>query len=145
MKKVPFAAVCLWWLIAPAGFVAAQTPVVPSPVVRPPIVTRAIAPPRVVEVAPVVPPATITARPVVREAVVRETAVAPARSVTWWDAFGKLRYGFYDDGFTDDNWFYDYYEMPPATVAVEQPVIDTAGIRTSWRYDPLVEQRLFRW
>src|SRR5204862_7224365 len=121
MKTMPFAITCLWWLIAPAGFAAAQTPVLPPPVVRPSVITNAVVPqrvpPRVVEVAPVVPSATVTARPVVRE-----TLVTPARTVTWWDAFGKLRYGFYDDGFSDDNWYFDYYEMPPATVAVEQPV-----------------------
>ena len=50
-----------------------------------------------------------------------------------------------DDGFTDDNWFYDYYELPPTTLAVEQPATTAQGYRTSWRYDPLVEQRLFRW
>ena len=144
MKTMPFSPSCLWWCFALAGSAAAQVPVVPA-VVRPPVVAETVVaervPARVVEsVTPVVPPVTVTARPVVPE-----TIVAPARTVTWWDAFGKMRYGFYDDGFTDDNWFYDYYELPPTTVAVAQPAAEPAGYRTSWRYDPLVEQRLFRW
>jgi hypothetical protein len=133
MKTTPLVLTCLWWLFALAGSTTAQTPVLPAPVVRPPVVAETVVTERV-------PPVTVTARPVVREAV-----IPPAGTLTWWDAFGKMSYGFYDDGFTDDNWFYDYYEMPPATVAVEQPAVERAGSRTTWRYDPLVEHRLFRW
>jgi len=143
MKTMPFVVTCLWCVIALVGSASAQTPVV-APVVRQPVVTENIVTERVPAIveraAPLVAPAVVTARPVVRE-----TVVAPTRTVTWWDAFGKMRYGFYDDGFTDDNWFYDYYELPAATVAVEQPVAVAPGARTSWRYDPQVQQRLFRW
>lgn len=153
MKTMPFGMACLWCMIALVGSASAQTPVV-APVVRQPVVTGSVVTPSTVapsivtqrvpavveRAAPLVAPPVVAARPVVRE-----TLVSPARTVAWWDAFGKLRYGFYDDGFTDDNWFYDYYEAPPATVAVEQPVAVAPGARTSWRYDPQVEQRLFRW
>ncbi len=144
MKIMPFAVALLWWLVALAGSTAAQTLVAP-PVVRQPAVAETVVtervPARVVEeVLPVVAPAVVTARPIVREAI-----VAPTRTVTWWDALARMRYGFYDDGFADDNWFYDYYDGPPTTVAVEQPVAAAPGGRTSWRYDPQVEQRLFRW
>jgi hypothetical protein len=128
------------------GLSLAQTAVVPPRVVGAPVVTRAIVPPRVVEPRVVAPAAVapVAVVPATRE-VVRETVVAPTGVGSWWDAFGKLRYGYYDDGFADDNWFYDYYESPPAAVAVERPVSAAVGNRTSWRYDPLVEQRLFRW
>ncbi len=144
MKIMPLSMFFLWWFVALTGFSAAQTPVVPpvirQPVVAETVVTERVPAPVVTEVAPVAAPAVVTTRPVVRE-----TLVAPATTVTWREAFGKMRYGFYDDGFTDDNWFYDYYEMPPTTVAVQQPVAAAPGTRTSWRYDPQVEQRLFRW
>ncbi len=150
MKALAFFAGCAWLILGLPGFSSAQTAVVPPRVVGPPVVARAIVPPRVVErpVAPaiaVAPTVTVEERPVVREAVVAPAGVAPARVVSWWDSFTKLRYGFYDDGFADDNWFYDYYETPPAAVAVERPASVNVGNRTSWRYDPLVEQRLFRW
>jgi len=145
MKAIALSLGCVWWLVVLPGLLLAQVPVLPPRVVDAPVVAEAIVPlrvpPRTAEGAvAVVPSATVTARPVVREAV-----VAPARTLSWWDAFGKLRYGFYDDGFTDDNWFYDYYETPPTTVAVQQPASAAQGYRTSWRYDPLVEHRLFRW
>ena len=144
MKILPLHVSCLWCFSALAGSTAAQIPIAP-PFVRPPVVTETIVtervPARVVQnVPPLAGPVTVTARPVVRE-----TVVAPARTVTWWDAFGKMSYGFYDDGFTDDNWFYDYYQIPATTVAVDQPASAPAVYRTSWRYDPQVEQRLFRW
>jgi hypothetical protein len=145
MKAVHVVCMGVWCVNVLFGFAAAQVPVVPAPVVRPPVVAETVVtervPARVVEpVTPIVPTTTVTTRPVVRE-----TVVAPTRAVTWWDAFGRMSYGFYDDGFTDDNWFYDYYEVPQAAVAVEQPVAASDGTRTSWRYDPVVEQRLFRW
>jgi hypothetical protein len=150
MKNVSLSFVGLWCMNVLAGLAAAQTPVVP-PVVRQPVVAPAIVtervPARVVEPAvPIIPATTVVpATTVATRPLVRETVVAPARTVTWWDAFGRMSYGFYDDGFSDDNWFYDYYEVPAATVAVVQPVSTTDGTRTSWRYDPQVEQRLFRW
>jgi len=150
MKTTAFCSGCVWLSVALPGLAVAQTAVVPPRVVGAGVVTkaavtRAIVPPRVVEpraVAPVVVAPAVM--PATRE-VVRETVVAPPVVGSWWDAFGKLRYGFYDDGFSDDNWFYDYYETPPAAVAVERPASAAVGNRTSWRYDPLVEQRLFRW
>src|SRR5882724_4064762 len=98
MKQMPLSAACAWWLLVPTGFAAAQTPVLPPPVVRPPVVADAIVPqrvpPRIADgPVPIVPPTTVSAPPLVREAV-----VAPVRTVTWWDAFGKLRYGYYNDG-----------------------------------------------
>ena len=146
MKLVHIGCIGAWCVSVLAGFVAAQVPIVPAPVVRPPVVAETVVtervPARVVEpVAPIVPATTVVARQVVRE-----TVVAPARTVTWWDAFGRMSCGFYDDAFTNDNWFYDYYDVPAPTVAVAQPVVSpTDGTRTSWRYDPVVEQRLFRW
>ena len=150
MKLVHIGCIGVWCINVLAGFAAAQVPVVPvpivpAPVVRPPVVaetvvTERVPAPIVESVTPIVPATTVATRPVVRE-----TVVAPARAVTWWDAFGRMSFGFYDDGFTDDNWFYDYYEVPAVAVAVAQPVSRTDGTRTSWRYDPVVEQRLFRW
>jgi hypothetical protein len=144
MRFLPLSIAGMWCLIILAGFCAAQPPaagrITHQPAATPAVVTERV-PVRVVEeVAPAVVPAVVTTRPVVAEA-----ALAPAGAATWWDAFGKMRYGFYDDGFTDDNWFYDYYEAPPTTVAVAQPVAAASGTRTSWRYEPQVEQRLFRW
>jgi hypothetical protein len=144
MKSVSLTFVGVWCVNVLAGLAAAQTLVVP-PVVRQPVVAPAVViervPARVIEpAAPIVPATTVATPPFVRE-----TVVAPARTATWWDAFGRMSYGFYDDGFTDDNWFYDYYEVPAAAVAVAQPVSTTDGTRTSWRYDPVIEQRLFRW
>ena len=145
MKAIAVYIGCTWWLVALPGLLLAQAPVLVPRVTDPPIAAEATVPPRLPPrtaggAVTIAPPVTVTARPVVPEAV-----IAPGRTITWSEAFGRLRYGFYDDGFTDDNWFYDYYETLPAAVAVEQPVSPGQGYRTSWRYDPLVEQRLFRW
>src|SRR5262245_25970493 len=106
MKMMAFFSGYVFLLVVLPGLATAQVPVVPPRITTVPVVTKAIVPARVVErpvaVAPAVP---VEERPIVREAV-----AAPARVVSWWDAFGKMRYGFYDDGFADDNWFYDYYE-----------------------------------
>jgi len=141
MKTIAFCLGCAWLVVALPGLLWAQTAVVPPRVVGPPVVSKAIVPARIVErPVAVAPAAAATTREIVPEAV-----VAPMRVTSWPDAFGKLRYGYYDDGFADDNWFYDYYESPPAAVAVTRPASAAVGNRTSWRYDPLVEQRLFRW
>ena len=91
------------------------------------------------------PAAVVTERPVVRQEV-----VAPAAVVTWWDAFVRNSYGFYDDGYLDDNWFYDYYEVPRpacAVTVVERPASNTAvlGHHTTWVYEPVAERGLFSW
>lgn len=91
------------------------------------------------------PAAVVTERPIVRQEV-----VAPGAVVTWWDAFARNSYGFYDDGYLDDNWFYDYYEVPRAARAVtvvQRPASNTPvqGHHTSWVYEPLAERGLFSW
>ena len=90
------------------------------------------------------PAAVVIERPVVRTEV-----VAPAAVVTWWDAFARNTYGFYEDGYLDDNWYYDYYELPRAARAVtvvERPTGGAAlGHHTSWVYEPVAERGLFSW
>jgi len=136
-----------------------QLPVLPPRVIPPPVVTDAIVRERLpahvadglvptpvtdrYSPAVITPPGSVvqgvvTARPVV-------TARVPVSGVaTYTSAYAKMRYGFYDDGLVDDNWFYDYYEIPTAT-AVQPATGSAPGYRTSWRYDPAAEQRLFRW
>jgi hypothetical protein len=137
-----------------------QLPVLPPRVVPPPVVTDAIVrerlPARVADglvptpvtdrysPAVITPPGgvvegVVTARPVVTSRVPAVSGVA-----AYSNAYSKMRYGFYDDGLVDDNWFYDYYEIP-VTVAVQPASGSAPGYRTSWRYDPAAEQRLFRW
>jgi hypothetical protein len=81
----------------------------------------------------VVPARTVVERPVVRERVV--VSEAPAR---WWDVFARNRYGYYDDAYFDDNWFYDYYELPRIQRGAATP-----GFRTGWTYDPVAERGIF--
>jgi len=89
------------------------------------------------------PPAPVA---VAERAVVREQAVTPGGVVTWWDAFARNRYGYYDDSYLDDNWYYDYYELPKAAaVIVDRSVTAVPGHRTTWIYEPLAERGLFSW
>jgi hypothetical protein len=111
------------------------TPLVPA--VRAPVVTdRVVVQPRVVTA----PSVTVVEKPVVA-GVVAATPVA-----SWWAAFARNRYGYYDDAFSDDDWFYDYYELPRATpVVVERPAGTILGYRTTWTYEPAAERALFSW
>jgi hypothetical protein len=117
----------------PPAAVPAKTvidPVVPAPVVAERVMRT--------------PAAIVTERPVVREAV-----AGPAAVVTWWDAFARTSFGFYDDGYLDDNWYYDYYELPRparAVTVVERPSnAAVLGHHTSWVYEPVAERGLFSW
>jgi hypothetical protein len=69
--------------------------------------------------------------------------VATTPAFTFWQVFARNRYGYYDDAYVDDNWFYDYYQ-PPATTAVVTKASST-GYRTSWLYEPLAERGMFNW
>jgi len=90
----------------------------------------------------------VTPEPVVvaERAAVREV-VTPRPVVAWFDAFVRNRYGYYDDGYLDDNWFYDYYEyaVPKAAVVTPPVTATTPGYRTSWIYEPAAERALFSW
>jgi len=115
----------------------------PAKAIVDPVTPAPVAAERVVRT----PAAVVAARPVVAQ----EEVVAPAAVVTWWDAFIRNSYGFYDDGYLDDNWYYDYYELPrPATRAVtvvQRPGSSTPvqGHHTSWIYEPVAERGLFSW
>jgi hypothetical protein len=98
------------------------------------VVTERVAPARVVTER-VVAPATVVERPVVRERVAVATPV-----VRWWEVLDRARFGYYDDAYFDDNWYYDYYEAPPRTVR-EGDVL----YRTGWFYAPTAERGLFNW
>jgi hypothetical protein len=123
----------------------ARIPVLPPRVVPPPVVADAVVAERVPQrveqravptrVSDRVAPAAVVDRPVT-EAV-----------VTWWDAFAQSRYGFYDDAYVDDNWYYDYYDVPrPAAAAVVTPASGVVvGYRSSWLYAPAAERGLFSW
>ena len=128
---------CTCFVVMPRAAVA-QTESLPA-------IAREVYSRRAEQEIPVVPPRVV--RPPVA-AVSRLPPAGPAvvvgRGPTWLDALATIRYGYYDDGYVDDNWFYDYYELPSA-VAVEAPTNAAPGYRTSWRYDPAAEQRLFRW
>jgi hypothetical protein len=107
-------------------------PVAPAPVVAERVVRT--------------PAAIVTERPVVAQEV-----VAPAAVVTWWEAFVRNSYGFYDDGYLDDNWYYDYYDVPRpaarAVTVVQRPGSNAPvqGHHTSWVYEPVAERGLFSW
>jgi len=118
---------------------AVPPPLVPAKAVLDPVAPAPVVAERVVRTLAAV----VTERPVVREAV-----VAPAAVVTWWDAFARNIYGFYDDAYLDDNWYYDYYELPRTTRAVtvvERPSGAALGHHTSWVYEPVAERGLFSW
>jgi hypothetical protein len=112
---------------------------------------RVIAPPRVVREVRVRDPAvvertTVVERPAVVERQVVRQAVVPERTVTWWTAFTRNRYGYYDDAYVDDDWFFDYYELPRAASAVVDRAVGTLPpYRTSWIYEPVAERGLFSW
>jgi len=132
-----------------------QVPVLPPRVVSPPIVTDAVVrerlPARVADglvptrVIDQTSPAVITPPGGVVESIVTaRPVIATSPPATWLSTFSSMRYGYYDDGLVDDNWFYDYYEIP-ARAVVQPPTSSAPGYRTAWRYDPTAEQRLFRW
>lgn len=106
-------------------------------------VVQGAVPTRVTErVAPAAVPAPTA---VVEQPLVRERVAIPP-TVTWWEAFTRNRFGFYDDGYVDDNWYYDYYEVPRPAAAVAVPATSAApGYRTSWLYEPVAERGLFSW
>jgi len=98
-----------------------------------------IRPQRVVDDTPTVAGAVVTPGAVVAPAVVAPP-VASLPSV-----FPRFQFGFYDDGNADDNWYYDYYEVPKAAVVVKPPTDALPGFRTNWTYDRREEAGLFSW
>ena len=78
-------------------------------------------------------------RAAARVPVVVEQRVLPRRIIVqeiqppsrWWDTLAKSRFGYYDDAYFDDNWYYDYYEGPPAARDPD------ARFRTTWLYSPV--------
>jgi hypothetical protein len=108
--------------------------VVAEPVVPDRVVTDRVVVDRVVGER-LTPPAAIAEQPVVRD---RVAVTAPAP--TWWDVLTRARFGYYDDAYFDDNWYYDYYEAPPVTVRTGDVVY-----RTGWFYAPTAERGLFNW
>jgi len=122
----------------------------PKPALPPPagaptrgVTERLVAEPRVVAEA-VPAPVVVAEKPVVVERV-----ATPQRVRTWSDALARFRYGYYDDGNLDDNWYYDFYDPQPAVVvapAVTRPSSSAnPGYRTSWTYEPVAERGLFSW
>jgi hypothetical protein len=70
-----------------------------------------------------------------------ETRVVVARpTLRWWEVLTRSRYGYYDDAYFDDNWYYDYYESPAVASASGE-----VTYRTSWLYAPTAERGLFSW
>jgi hypothetical protein len=116
-------------------------PAVPLRVVTEPVVPARVVPERAVVERVPAEPVVVADRAAVRE------VVAPRRAIAWFDAFVQNRYGYYDDGYLDDNWFYDYYQFAaPKAAVVAAPVTATApGYRTSWIYEPAAERALFSW
>jgi hypothetical protein len=101
---------------------------------------------RLVTEPPIVPQPVVDDTPTAVGAVVtRGAVVAPAVVSTPASAFSRFRFGFYDDGNVDDNWFYDYYEVPKAAVVVRPATDAMPGFRTTWTYAPLYEQGIFNW
>jgi hypothetical protein len=105
-----------------------------------PVVTDRIVTQRVVTEPPVAADVMVTDRAAVRPAVITPPVTTP-RTTAWWEAFTQSRYGYYNDAYVDDNWFYDYYS-PPTTAVVSRPV---TGYRTGWLYEPMAERGLFNW
>jgi hypothetical protein len=99
-----------------------------------------IAPQRVVDDTPTVAGAVVT-----RGAVVAPATVATSVAAGLPTVFPRYTFGFYDDGNVDDNWYYDYYEMPKAAVVVKPPTDALPGFRTNWTYDRREEAGLFSW
>jgi hypothetical protein len=129
-----------------------RSEVVPVAPVTPAVTERVAVEPRLAE--PQAPPVTVVEKPpvaverpavVVEKPVVRETVVAEPVT-TWWVGFARNRFGFYDDGYVDDDWYYDFYETPKAAaVVVRRPAAVPLGYRTGWSYEPLAERGLFSW
>lgn len=121
-------------------------PIAPAP--SAPVVTERVAVERR-PTEPLAPPVTVVEKPpvaVVEKPVIREAVAVAGPVTTWWSAFSRNRYGYYDDGFVDDDWYYDYYEMPRATpVVVARPAGTLLGFRTNWIYEPAAERGLFSW
>jgi hypothetical protein len=119
-------------------------------VTEPPIV-----PPRVIDDTPtvagaVVSPGAVVAPAVVAPpagtpAVVSPTVVTPAGATAFPSVFARYTFGFYDDGNADDNWYYDYYDVPKAAVVVRPTTDALPGFRTNWTYDRREEAGLFSW
>jgi hypothetical protein len=101
-------------------------------------VEERVAAPRATAVTTVATPSAV-----VTERVLSPGVLARDRSGLWWEDFALLRFGYYDDGYVDDNWFYDYYDAPVRR-AVVAPVA-SAPYRTTWIYDRLGESGLFSW
>jgi len=80
-------------------------------------------------------PATVVERPILAERV-----VVTQPTGNWRDVLAESRFGYYDDSYFDDNWYYDYYESPQ--VAAPSGV---ARFRTGWFYAPTAERGLFSW
>jgi hypothetical protein len=112
---------------------------------------RVVVPPRVVREVRVPDPviverAAVVERPAVVERQVVRQAVVPERTVTWWTAFARNRYGYHDDAYVDDDWYYDFYELPRAAPAVVDRAVGTLPpYRTTWIFEPVAERGLFSW
>jgi len=124
---------------APVPRVVTERLVTEPPIVAPPVVDDS---PNVA--------AAVVAPTVAETVVTRSPVVAPAVVAGWPSVFARYSFGFYDDGNADDNWYYDYYEVPRAAVVVKptvaKPVTDARpGYRTNWTYAPAAEQGLFSW
>ena len=50
----------------------------------------------------------------------------------WWDWYGDVEYGRYDDGYGDDDWYYDYYNLVPRRPPSANPTI---SYRDYYRHD----------
>jgi len=101
---------------------------------------------RLVTEPPIVPPSVVDDAPTVPGAVVAQGAVvAPATVASWPSVFSRYTFGFYNDGNADDNWYYDYYEVPKAAAVVKPPTDALPGFRTNWTYDRLAESGIFSW
>ncbi|HEY2412120.1 MAG TPA: hypothetical protein VGI40_07750 [Pirellulaceae bacterium] len=112
----------------------------------PPAATPRVVTERLVTEPAIVPPPVVDDTPTVAGAVVAPGAViAPTVAATWPSAFARYAFGFYDDGNADDNWYYDYYQVPKAAVVVKPPTDALPGFRTNWTYDRREEAGLFSW
>jgi len=101
---------------------------------------------RLVTEPPILPPAVVDDGPTVaRNVVVPAPVVTAEAAVALPGPFSRYSYGFYDDGNADDNWYYDYYEVPKAAVVLKPTTDALPGFRTNWTYAPLAERGLFSW
>lgn len=50
----------------------------------------------------------------------------------WWDWYGDVEYGRYDNGYDDDDWYYDYYNLVPRRPPSATPTI---SYRDYYRHD----------